>query len=132
MSKAKTHRTVKVYFDLESWQIIENQKIYGNDGNLMSRSQKIRFLIKNKMGAMDKSNYPVVDLMKWLNRWGRFMSDGILESQDTEIYPYTRVESKAVMMYEALVDFRAEVRALEALEFETFKRGDEFENTRRN
>jgi len=104
MSKAWT---VKVYFDEEAWDIIENLKIYDSKGKELSRSQKIRSLIKNKLADHKADNFPMHILRKRLHRLNLFMMDSVLESEPIE--NLNQYEKKYLRSLEMIRELKAEV-----------------------
>lgn len=99
--------TVKVYFDEESWDIIENLKMYDSKGKELSRSQKIRSMIKNKLGQHKADNFPMHILRKRLHRLDLFLSDAVLESEPVE--NLNQYEKKYLRGLELLREFKVEV-----------------------
>ena len=103
-----THRTVKVYFDQESWELIENLIMYNREGKELSRSQKIRSLIKNKLDSHQKDNYPLSALRKKLHRLELHMGDPLLESEPDD--NLTRTEIKYLKILDALREWKYEIK----------------------
>lgn len=103
-----THRTVKVYFDQEAWELIENLVIYDHGGKELSRSQKIRSLIKNKLDNHTNDNYPLSALRKKLHRLELHMSDALLESEPDE--NLTKNELKYLRILEMLREWKYEIK----------------------
>ena len=104
-----THRTVKVYFDIESWDLIENLVIYNHDGKELSRSQKIRSLIKNNLDMHEKDNYPLSLLRKKLHRLELYMSDALLESEPDD-ENLSRTELKYLKVLDLLREWKFEIK----------------------
>ena len=102
------HRTVKVYFDQESWDLIEGLVMYNRDGKELSRSQKIRSLIKNKLDNHQKDNYPLSALRKKLHRLELHMSDPLLESEPEENLKNT--ELRYLKILDMLREWKFEIK----------------------
>lgn len=100
-------RTVKVYFDEEAWEIIENLKIYDQGGKELSRSQKIRSLIKNKLVNHQKDNYPIAEVRKRLHRINMYMSNGVLETEPEE--NLTEFEKRYLRALELIREFKTDI-----------------------
>lgn len=77
-------RTVKIYFCKESWDAIEALVMYDRKGKELSRSQKIRSLVTNKLDEHQLDNYPMFEVRKRLHRLSMLMYDGVLESEPIE------------------------------------------------
>ena len=103
-----THRTVKVYFDQESWELIEGLVMYNRDGKELSRSQKIRSLIKNKLDNHQKDNYPLTALRQKLHRLELHMGDPLLESEPDD--NLSRTELKYLKILNELREWKFEIK----------------------
>ncbi len=103
-----THRTVKVYFDQESWDLIEGLVMYNRDGKELSRSQKIRSLIKNKLDSHQKDNYPLSALRQKLHRLELHMGDPLLESEPDD--NLSRTELKYLKILDMLREWKFEIK----------------------
>jgi hypothetical protein len=104
-----THRTVKVYFDEESWDLIEGLVMYNHEGKTLSRSQKIRSLIKNNLDSHQKDNYPLSALRKRLHRLELHMSDAFLESEPDD-EKLSRIELKYLKILDQLREWKFEIK----------------------
>tara|TARA_Y100000401_G_C8306673_1_gene217366 strand:- start:261 stop:638 length:378 start_codon:yes stop_codon:yes gene_type:complete len=104
MSKAWS---VKVYFDEETWNILENLKIYDSKGKELSRSQKIRSMITNKLGNHQADNFPMHILRKRLHRISLFMSNGVLETEPKE--NLSQIEIRYLRALELIREFKREI-----------------------
>jgi hypothetical protein len=100
-------RNVKVYFCEESWEIINDLKMYDSKGNELSRSQKIRSMIMNKLGEHQADNFPMHILRKRLHKISIFMSNGVLETEPVE--NLTTVEKRYLRALELIREFKREI-----------------------
>lgn len=99
--------SVKVYFDEETWNILENLKIYDSKGKELSRSQKIRSMITNKLGNHQADNFPMHLLRKRLHRISLLMSNGVLETEPVE--NLTEFEKRYLRALDLVREFKREV-----------------------
>lgn len=56
---------VKIYFSIESFEILEKLKLFDKNGKELSRSKKVNLLVQDQLKYMDKDNISRREVIKF-------------------------------------------------------------------